>query len=54
VIEVAGATTRLVAVRVRAPAGEGNKGSNKIEFELTALDDPSLHVEEKAVFIVPR
>jgi cytochrome c oxidase accessory protein FixG len=54
VIEVAGATTRLVAVRVRAPAGEGRKGSNKIEFELTALDDPSLHVEEKAVFIVPR
>jgi hypothetical protein len=52
--DVAGATTRAVAVRVRAPAGEGKKGSNKIEFELTALDQPSLHVEEKAVFIVPR
>jgi hypothetical protein len=41
-------------VRVRAPAGEGQRGSNKIRFVLTAVDDASLHVEEKAVFIVPR
>jgi cytochrome c oxidase accessory protein FixG len=54
VIEVGGADTRGVAVRVRAPAGAGKTGSNKIEFALTALDDPSLHVKEKAVFIVPR
>jgi cytochrome c oxidase accessory protein FixG len=54
VIEVAGATTRAVAVRVRVPSGVGKRGSNKIEFELTALDEPSMHVEEKAVFIVPR
>jgi hypothetical protein len=43
----------MVAVRVRAPAGAGRHGSNKIAFALTALDDKSLHVEEKAVFIVP-
>jgi cytochrome c oxidase accessory protein FixG len=54
VIEIAGATTRAVPVRVRVPAGVGRHGSNKIEFELSGLDDPSLHVEEKAVFIVPR
>jgi cytochrome c oxidase accessory protein FixG len=54
VIEVEGATTRAVPVRVRVPAGVGKHGSNKIEFELSALDDESLHVEEKAVFIVPR
>jgi cytochrome c oxidase accessory protein FixG len=54
VIEVAGATTLAVPVRVRAPAGEGQRGSNKIRFVLTAVDDASLHVEEKAVFIVPR
>jgi cytochrome c oxidase accessory protein FixG len=54
VIEVEGATTRAVPVRVRVPAGAGKHGSNKIEFELSALDDESLHVEEKAVFIVPR
>ncbi|MGZ5199193.1 MAG: cytochrome c oxidase accessory protein CcoG [Telluria sp.] len=54
VFAVAGATTRAVPVRVRVPASVGKRGSNKIEFELSALDDPSLHVEEKAVFIVPR
>jgi cytochrome c oxidase accessory protein FixG len=54
VIAVAGATTLAVPVRVRVPEGVGKHGSNKIEFELSALDDPSLHVEEKAVFIVPR
>jgi cytochrome c oxidase accessory protein FixG len=54
VIELSGATTRAVPVRVRVPAGVGKRGSNKIEFELAALDDPSLRVEEKAVFIVPR
>ncbi|GAB3402617.1 cytochrome c oxidase accessory protein CcoG [Massilia agilis] len=54
VIEVPGATTRGVAVRVRVPEHAGKHGSNKIEFELTGIDDPSLHVEEKAVFIVPR
>jgi cytochrome c oxidase accessory protein FixG len=54
VIDVAGATTRGVAVRVRVPAGEGRRGSNRIEFELAAQDQPSLHVAEKAVFIVPR
>ncbi|WP_370660749.1 cytochrome c oxidase accessory protein CcoG [Zemynaea arenosa] len=45
---------RPVPVRVRVPHGVGEKGSNKIEFEVTALDDPSIRVEEKAVFIVPR
>ena len=54
VIDIAGATTLAVPVRVRAPAGAGQRGSNKIRFMLTAVDDPALHVEEKAVFIVPR
>ncbi len=54
VFDVAGATTRAVPVRVRVPAGAGSRGSNKIKFDLNAVDDPSLHVQEKAVFIVPR
>jgi cytochrome c oxidase accessory protein FixG len=50
-----GATeTRAVPVRLRAPHGAGERGSNKITFELTATDDPSLAVRETAVFIVPR
>ena len=41
-------------VRLRVPHGVGEKGSNKIRIELQSLDDPSLHVRESAVFIVPR
>lgn len=41
-------------IRLRAPHGAGEKGSNKIAIELQSLDDPSLHVRENAVFIVPR
>jgi cytochrome c oxidase accessory protein FixG len=49
-----GASTRAVAVRVQAERGALKKGSKHIEFELTAVDQPSLKVEEKAVFIVPK
>jgi cytochrome c oxidase accessory protein FixG len=50
-----GATeTTAVPVRLRIAPDAGQKGSNKISIELTALDDESLHVTEKAVFIVPR
>jgi cytochrome c oxidase accessory protein FixG len=46
--------SRAVPVRVRIAHGKGEKGSNKIWFELKAADDERLQVEEKAVFIVPR
>lgn len=49
-----GASARAVPVRVTAPRDAARSGSNKIEFELTAIDDPALRVAEKAVFIVPR
>jgi cytochrome c oxidase accessory protein FixG len=49
-----GASTRAVAVRVQAERGALAKGSHEIAFELTALDQPSLQVQEKAVFIVPK
>jgi cytochrome c oxidase accessory protein FixG len=51
---VDGATTRAVAVRVRAPKDAAQRGSNHIVFTLTAADDPTLRVAEQAVFIVPR
>lgn len=41
-------------IRLRAPHGVGEKGSNKIGIALTSLADASLHVHEKAVFFVPR
>jgi cytochrome c oxidase accessory protein FixG len=53
-VTLSGTETRAVPVRLRTVYAAGNKGSNKIAFELTALDDPRLTVKEKAVFIVPR
>ncbi|NML60950.1 cytochrome c oxidase accessory protein CcoG [Massilia sp. RP-1-19] len=49
-----GATTRAVPVLVRIDHATGKRGSNPIAFAIEALDDPSLRVEEKAVFLVPK
>ncbi len=46
--------SRGVPVSVRTDAGKGDKGSNKIYFTLTAVDNPQVQVKEKAVFFVPR
>jgi hypothetical protein len=48
------ASARAVPVRVRVPREAAHTGSNRIEFDLTAVDDASLRVKEKAVFIVPK
>jgi cytochrome c oxidase accessory protein FixG len=53
-VELQGTASRAVPVRVRVAHGKGATGSNKITFELKALDDERLQVMEKAVFIVPR
>ena len=46
--------SRAVPVSVRTNEGQGEKGSNKIYFTLTTIDDPAIEVKEKAVFFVPR
>jgi polyferredoxin len=46
--------SRAVPVSVRADEGKGDKGSNKIYFTLTTIDNPDVMVKEKAVFFVPR
>jgi cytochrome c oxidase accessory protein FixG len=51
---VAGAATLGVPMRVRVAHGKGQTGSNHLTVTLTALDEPGLHVSEKAAFIVPR
>ena len=53
-VRVEGTETKAHAIRLRTAHGAGHPGSNKIEIELTAVDQPSLHVEEHAVFFVPR
>jgi cytochrome c oxidase accessory protein FixG len=54
VVELDAASTRAVPVRVRIAPGKAPGGSHPIRFTLSALDDPSLRVSEKAVFIVPK
>ncbi|SEO30030.1 cytochrome c oxidase accessory protein FixG [Duganella sp. CF517] len=46
--------TKAHPIRLRTAHGAAHPGSNKIAVELTSVDDPSLHVKEDAVFIVPR
>ncbi|NVM76886.1 cytochrome c oxidase accessory protein FixG [Duganella sp. SG902] len=53
-VTVEATETKGYPMRLRAAHGAGKPGSNKIEVTLTAVDDPSLHVKESAVFIVPR
>ncbi len=53
-IELSPTESRAVPVSVRTEAGKGDKGSNKIYFTLTSVDDPQVQLKEKAVFFVPR
>ena len=54
VAEVPGATTRSFPLRVRVPPARGQPGSNRIEFEIHAINHDSIKVTEKAVFLIPR
>jgi cytochrome c oxidase accessory protein FixG len=50
-IELKGATTQSVMVRLQASPEALKPGSNKITISVAAVDDPSLKVDEKAVFL---
>jgi cytochrome c oxidase accessory protein FixG len=54
IAEVPGATTKTIPVRVRLAPGKGKPGSNRIEFEIQAINHDDIRVREKAVFLVPR
>jgi len=51
-VDVDGASSREVPVRLRIDAGAAARGTHRIEFEVRALGDSSIKVEEKSVFIV--
>jgi cytochrome c oxidase accessory protein FixG len=53
-VTLAATETKAYPIRLRTAHGAAHPGSNKIAVELTSIDDPSLHVKEDAVFIVPR
>jgi cytochrome c oxidase accessory protein FixG len=49
--EMKGASTQSVLVRLRAAPEALKPGSNKITISVTEADDPSVHVNEKTVFL---
>ncbi len=52
VIEMPGATARMVPVRLRVQPGQAAAGSHKIEFQVLAVDARGVSVRERSVFIV--
>jgi cytochrome c oxidase accessory protein FixG len=53
-VAVAAATAQSVPLRVRVAESSGTPGANRIEFTVTAVDNPQLAVVEKSTFIIPR
>jgi polyferredoxin len=51
-IGVGAATSRIVPVKVRLPAGATKPGSHPIEFHLRALGVDGVEVRERSVFVV--
>jgi polyferredoxin len=52
VIEMPGAATRMVPVKLRVQPGQAAVGTHKIEFQVRALDAEGVEVRERSVFIV--
>ncbi len=50
-VDIPGATTRMVPVRLRVQKGQLHPGSHKIEFEVSAVDDASIAARERSVFL---
>jgi polyferredoxin len=51
-IDIPGASTRMVPVRLRVETGKLPAGSHKIEFEVVAADDPAIVARERSIFLV--
>ena len=53
-VPIAGASSRLVPVRLQAPADAGVPGANSIEFVVTSVGGVKLARREKSTFLFPR
>jgi cytochrome c oxidase accessory protein FixG len=53
IVEIPAAAAQGVAVRVRAEPEAGKRGSNRIYFEVRALNHDDVAVREKASFLLP-
>jgi len=52
VVEIDGAASRMVPVKVRIEPGAAAAGTHRIDFGIESTDDASVAVREKSVFIV--
>ncbi|MFA7280229.1 MAG: cytochrome c oxidase accessory protein CcoG [Sterolibacterium sp.] len=53
-VELPAMTTETISVEVYALAESGSAGSNRIYFDVKAIDDEKIAVHEKASFIMPQ
>ena len=53
-VAIGAAQTRLLPLRLQAPADSSTPGTFKIEFTIQALDDQSVARHEKSSFVFPR
>jgi hypothetical protein len=51
-VELPGASTQMIAVKVRVQPAALDAGTHKFRFVVEAEDDPHVAVNEKSVFIV--
>ncbi|MBE0627539.1 MAG: cytochrome c oxidase accessory protein CcoG [Burkholderiales bacterium] len=51
-VDIDGAATRMVPVRLRVDKGRLPAGSHKIEFEVAAADDAAIVARERSIFLV--
>ncbi len=52
-VDVAAASTRGVSARVQVPPDAGRAGSHPIRFQVKAIGDENVSVDEKATFLLP-
>ena len=51
-LQMDGASSRMIPVRVRVDAAAAPKGSHRIEFVVTSAEDPKLSVRERTIFVL--
>jgi len=51
-VDIPGAATRMVPIRLRVDAGRLPPASHKIEFEVSAADDAAIAARERSIFLV--
>ena len=52
-VDVASASTQSLVLHVRAPSTAAQSGSQRIFFDIAAMENPKIEIKEKAAFLMP-